>query len=112
MPRKAQYGERLIFRMTRLEAEALKFLGGPRGSSDAIRKMLWFYLRNAGDFDVSAFREHVKKNLAPKLGPEGRERLMRDLGVMDEAVTTDAPSPASAPLLDDKAIDGWLDNSG
>jgi hypothetical protein len=109
MPRKAQYGARLIFRMTRIEAEALKFLGGPRGASDAVRKMLWFYLQNAGDFDVAAFREHVKKNLAPKLGPEGRERLMRDLGAMDQAVTNDAPSPASAPLLDDEALDGWLE---
>ena len=54
----------------------------------------------------------MKKNLAPKLGPEGRERLMRDLGVMDEAVASDAPSPASAPLLDDKALDGWLDTGG
>jgi hypothetical protein len=112
MPRKAQYGARLIFRMTRIEAEALKFLGGPRGASDAIRKILWFYLKNAGDFDASAFRDHVRKNLVPKLGPEGRERLLRDLDAMDQAVVRDAPSPASAPLLDNEALDGWLDGKG
>ncbi len=95
--------------MTRLEAEALKFIGGPRGASDTVRKMLWFYLHNAGDFDLRAFRDHVKKTVAPQLGPEGRERLLRDLDAMDRAVKLDAPSPASAPLLDDKALNGWLD---
>jgi hypothetical protein len=109
MPRKAQYGARVIFRMTRLEAEALRFLGGPRGASDVVRRMLWHYLRSADDFDVRAFRDHVKKHVTSKLGPEGRERLLRDLDAMDRAVTLDAPNPASAPLLDDKALDGWLD---
>ena len=109
MPRRAQFGERLIFRMTRIEAETLKFLGGPRGASDAIRKMLWFYLRTAQDFDVAAFREHVKQKLAPKLGPEGRERLTRDLEALEQALSGGGPSPAATPLLDDKALHGWLD---
>ncbi len=106
MPPRKQYPVTQIFRLSRLEAETLKFLGGPRGASDVFRTALLYYMQHSGTFDMAAFKKHVKANLAPKLGPEAREHLKTELDDLERDLASSAKSE-SLPI-DADLVSEWL----
>ena len=106
MPRKMQYPVARLIRFSRMEAEALRFIGGPRGMSEALRTAVWHFMKNSGRFDVDGFRKHVQKTVLPDLGADAKKAFQSELGALDDRMERETEE--SAFPLDERGIAAWL----
>ena len=107
MPRKQQYPIARLIRFSRVEAEALRYIGGPRGMSEALRAAVWFYLQNGGRFDAEGFTKHARRNLVPKLRGTAKKAFLADLAGLGERLDGAEDSDPIFPV-GKKAIAAWL----